>query len=186
MILTFSFIFYSLNTDETATYFSILATTYGTTLGNSNTDGYSKLEWFFFVLITLFNFIIMLNLLISILSDTYGRVKENQIVADSQELASMIIEVEMMMFWRVKGTEKHFLHVCRDENSVDSTDDRLISTKFRTMSEKCKTYNHIIQENLNELNYIKSDLEERNYEFKDIIDQIKRKYKLDTGKRKDS
>ena len=44
--------------------------------------------------------LVMLNLLIAIMSDTYERVSNSMIEADGKELNSLIIEQEKMLYWR--------------------------------------------------------------------------------------
>ncbi|OMJ94849.1 hypothetical protein SteCoe_1872 [Stentor coeruleus] len=178
-ILAFSFIFYSLlgkNTDQK--YYVTFVETYSTTLGNSNTDGYSKVQWLFYLLITLFNFIIMLNLLISILSDTYTRVKDMQIIADGQELASMVVEVEMMLFWRSKLNEKQYVHLCRDQSVEESSEHKMVMTKFKAMNMKCNEYERAVSDNLDAVTSMRDDIKYQNDNFMVIIDQIKEKYGL--------
>ncbi|OMJ84088.1 hypothetical protein SteCoe_14837 [Stentor coeruleus] len=53
-----------------------------------------------FFLASLLNPIIMLNLLIAIMGDTYDRVQEDQIVADYREMTELILEAEYLAFWR--------------------------------------------------------------------------------------
>jgi len=58
-----------------------------------NFDGNaSTAVWIFFLLNTVFSTVVMLNLLIAIISDTYARVKENAESAAYQEKARMISE----------------------------------------------------------------------------------------------
>lgn len=59
---------------------------------------FSSLEWGIFVLASLIQPIIMLNVLISIMGDTFDRVQEGFEVADNLELTEMILEVETLMF----------------------------------------------------------------------------------------
>ena len=49
---------------------------YRVNLGDFDLDGYDWVSWVFFILATLVNQVIMLNLLISIMGDTYDRVQE--------------------------------------------------------------------------------------------------------------
>lgn len=177
-ILAFSFIFFALNTDDTIKYYNVFVNTYSNSVGNTD-EVASKIEWLFYVLITLFNFTIMLNLLISILSDTYKRVKDNKIVADTLELALMIQEVEMMLFWRRGRNDKQFLHICRSQGSDQVGLERIVVNKFRGMTEKCKLYEHMMDENLGRLNDMKENMELRNLEFKKVIKKLGKKYQLE-------
>ncbi|OMJ83953.1 hypothetical protein SteCoe_15051 [Stentor coeruleus] len=176
-ILAFSFIFYSLlgiNPDQK--YYETFVETYSTTLGNSNTQGYSKTQWFFYLLITLFNFIIMLNLLISILSDTYIRVKDMQIIADGQELASMVVEVEMMLFWRSELNDKQYVHLCRDQSVEEASEHKMAMTKFKAMNMKCNEYERVVSDNLDAVTAMRDNIKSQNDGFLAIINQIKDNY----------
>jgi len=55
---------------------------YMVSIGDFNTDNFSifgeAIAWFFFILSSLFVLIVMLNLLISIVSDTFTRVNEDK------------------------------------------------------------------------------------------------------------
>ena len=56
-----------------------------------------------FFLASLLNPIIMLNLLIAIMGDTYDKVQEDQIVADYREMTELILEAEYLVFWNKKN-----------------------------------------------------------------------------------
>lgn len=175
-ILAFSFIFYAL--DSSGDYYSTFVITYSTTLGNSDTSNYDKLQWLFYLFITLFNFIIMLNLLISILSDTYARVNEMQMIADGKELASMVMEVEMMMFWRKTLNKKEFVHVCRDESNEEIVDSVVILGKFKAMNLAFGNYESKVENSISELERMKGDIAYENDIINDLIRGVTEKYKL--------
>jgi len=62
--------------------------------------------------------LIMLNLLIAIMSDTYERVTTGMVEADGKELNSLIIEQESVMFWNYNVKEKsHFHWVVKTDGS---------------------------------------------------------------------
>jgi hypothetical protein len=50
--------------------------------------------------------LIMLNLLIAIMSDTYERVTTGMIEAEYKELNSLILEQENLMFWIKKDSNQ--------------------------------------------------------------------------------
>lgn len=178
-ITAFSFIFYSLLEDNRDQNFYVtFVDTYSTTLGNTSTEGYSQLEWLFYVLITLFNFIIMLNLLISILSDTYNRVKEQEIIADGQELASMILEVELMLFWRSDMNEKEYIHLCRDQSAEEASEEKFVMTKLKSMTIKCFDYEKAAINSLTTIQNMKNDIKSQNEQLSTMINKIKAKYKI--------
>jgi hypothetical protein len=124
----FSFIFY-LRNPETP-FLMYLTTSYRLDLGDFNTDYTVVFDWVVFFLATMLNPMIMLNLLISILSDTAARVMADNYVANLQELNHMIIEVERVMFWKKNITKKHFLHLCNFVEDDPQSDKQLERCKF--------------------------------------------------------
>jgi hypothetical protein len=54
--------------------------------------------------------LIMLNMLIAIMSDTYARVMSEIVPSDFFELNQMIVEVEKLFFWRRQQGKPQFLH----------------------------------------------------------------------------
>ena len=53
---------------------------------------FNKLEWFIFIVAVLFVPLIMLNMLIAIMGDTYDRVKEESIKRDQHEIVWLLFE----------------------------------------------------------------------------------------------
>jgi hypothetical protein len=74
-------------------------------LGDFSTDGFNtkdeEMLWIFFLLNSMIILIILLNLLIAIMGDTFDRVQETQENSMFKELASMILENEFL-FSRVR------------------------------------------------------------------------------------
>ena len=52
-----------------------------------------------FIFASIFMPLIMLNLLISIMGNTFGRVSDSMELADGAELNSLILEQETLMIW---------------------------------------------------------------------------------------
>jgi WD40 repeat protein len=67
-----------------------------------------------FFMASLLNPIIMLNLLIAIMGDTYDRVQEDQIVADYREMTELILEAEYLAFWS-KNNKAMFKYIIRSD-----------------------------------------------------------------------
>lgn len=57
---------------------------------------FNRLEWFLFIVAVLFVPLIMLNMLIAIMGDTYDRVKEESIKRDKHEIAYLLYEYELV------------------------------------------------------------------------------------------
>ena len=75
-----------------------LTVSYRLNLGDFNTDFEKPFDWTIFFFATVINPLIMLNLLISIMGNTYARVKEGNDIANFQELTEMILEIEKLIF----------------------------------------------------------------------------------------
>lgn len=60
--------------------------------GDFNVDDYNTPEWILFVVATVFIPLIMFNMLIAIMSDTFERVSNSMESTDGRELNSLILE----------------------------------------------------------------------------------------------
>jgi hypothetical protein len=65
-------------------------------------DNPSNSLWIVFIVSSFFITLIMMNLLIAIMSDTYDRVMNDITATDGWELNQMILEQESIMFWKKK------------------------------------------------------------------------------------
>ena len=142
--LAFGFIYFALDdadSDEIATY---LRNSYKFNLSDYDTETYDTLEWLVFLAASMINIIIMLNLLIAIFSDTYTRVKENRIIADQLELASLIYEGEVGLFYKRKIIDYKYLHIFTDQEAVVESDQ--ISSQVKSLKKKINTMQKSIYE----------------------------------------
>ena len=57
-----------------------------------------------FIVASIFMPLIMLNLLIAIMSDTFARVNSTMVEADGKELNDLILEQENLMVWNKGNT----------------------------------------------------------------------------------
>jgi WD40 repeat protein len=88
---------------------------------------------FLIVLATVFNCIIMMNLLISILGTTYGRVNDDSLVEGLKQLTNLIIEAESVLFLRKGRKKRTFLHICEEYNPPEVAADD-IRLRFKTVN----------------------------------------------------
>ena len=116
--LAFTFMVISLGDSQSYSNFSMISDTYLLNFGSFIiSDDSGSLQWLCFVISSLINFLIMVNLLISIIGDTYDKVQSYKAIADRRELAEMILEIEELMIWKRKQQRKHYFHmVCSDSN----------------------------------------------------------------------
>jgi hypothetical protein len=87
--------------------------------GDFSYDDYNAAQWTLFVLSSIFMPLVMLNLLIAIMSDTFERVNNSMVEADGKELNSMILEQENMLFWNRSANERTHLHWAHYTDSSD-------------------------------------------------------------------
>lgn len=119
---------------EPAPFTSYIATAYLLNLGDFDTEGYGAFEWLIFFCASVINPLIMLNLLISIMGDTYARVQEGQEVADMKELTGMVIEGEYLLFCKRNQGRKTYMQICKEEEVTSpeiNTEERIERIKKR-------------------------------------------------------
>lgn len=81
--------------------------TFGATLKQEFIDVYAGFEpgeyllnaWIIFIGKAILIPIVMLNMLIAIMQDTFDRVMMTQVAADYKEKAGLILDIEQMLFW---------------------------------------------------------------------------------------
>ena len=67
--------------------------------GDFSTDDYNLAEWVLFIIASIFIPLVMFNMIIAIMSDTFERVTTGMVEADGNELNTLILEQESIMFW---------------------------------------------------------------------------------------
>ena len=133
--VAFSFVFERL-LHRSDTYFKYLSASWEINVGGFDSANYDNWMYLSFFIHTIFNPILMLNLLISIMSHTFDRVESNILVADSRELAGMILEGELVYVWRRKINKSTFLHVCKSlEVIVQENEMKKLRTRVNNLGE---------------------------------------------------
>jgi hypothetical protein len=111
---TLSFgVLYFLSADKESDIWSIWTAPYELNMGvTDRINNHGKTTYIYFFLASVINVIIMLNLLISILGDTFDAFQLNASQMDFFEMAELVHEVESLMFWKRGEKSKRFLHLC--------------------------------------------------------------------------
>ena len=149
---SFSLIFRVLmEKDDTQLFY--LTASWEINVGGFDTSNYSSIMYLAFFLHTVINPLIMLNLLISILGDTFDRVSEKTVVADCKELAGMVLECELFFFFNKSKKNKSYLHICEGLKDSYKTDDSML----RKIKDKMKTLKTMQKTVISELNEIKKN-----------------------------
>ena len=118
--IAFSLIFYIVNTEDKSLN-EVLLNTYILNYGEFNTDDYNSGEWVVFFIASMSNPLILLTMLVAIMGDTYDKVQEQQLVADSKEMAELVLEAEALLFWSRNKNKKYYLQLCDNvKHEVDN------------------------------------------------------------------
>lgn len=132
-VVAFSLMFKAFDEEFNTSFFPFLTFSYSILLGNWDIPTSPNFYSLVLFLATILNPVISLNLLIAILSDTYKTVNINRVIADSQELANMILEVETLLFWKRNQNYKKYIHIVENDSVEDLED-----TEYDTTVEKMK------------------------------------------------
>mmetsp|Transcript_28267 Transcript_28267/g.27957 ORF Transcript_28267/g.27957 Transcript_28267/m.27957 type:complete len:234 (+) Transcript_28267:1417-2118(+) len=103
-------------------FFHAVTQAYQTNLGDyPGIEDYGMYFWLYFFMFTVINPIIMLNLIINLMGDTFNRVEDQKITADTFELIKMLIEAETLLFWRRNYGKKEYLQICQEDEFSEET-----------------------------------------------------------------
>ena len=102
-------------------------------IGRFNMAGYNSIQILLVVLASVFNVIIMLNLVVSILRGTYNRVNNNSVVENYRQLTQLVIESESFLVTRRKNKQKTIIHLCEKYNPLKAPAANLINIKMKTV-----------------------------------------------------
>lgn len=80
------------------------------------------LDWLIFGLAAILNLIILLNMIIAIMGETFSRVRENIELADCLEITEMVLEVETSFYFNRHKGEKTYFHLCEAESTGGKDD----------------------------------------------------------------
>ena len=102
------------NSTKASSYYEFLGFTYMTTIGeyssfDKDIKDFPSVAITIFTLTSIINTIVMMNLLISIMGDTFDRVQQGRNVTDFKELVSMIYEMETLLYWKKPENYKVYL-----------------------------------------------------------------------------
>lgn len=142
-IIGFSIISYvnDLSGVEKFTQIQEIYKTYELTLGSFNkNNNYDVAQWTILTLISLILCIIIFNIMISLLGDSFEKVQTDSLSADTQELLEMIFEVENMIVMRRDRNNVYYFHFAdnyfKDEEDTWEGRIRVVSKCMERMSLK--------------------------------------------------
>lgn len=143
--------------------FNIIGYTYMTTIGEYQSFGkevssFNALSIVIFILASIINTIVMMNLLISIIGDTFDRIQQELVIRDMKLLADMIYEIENLMIWKKNIARSYFIHVILAKDQANENGfswdgkvkeiQRSVNVAFENISKQIKDNNTEVKEML--------------------------------------
>jgi prefoldin subunit 5 len=155
---TLGFGFFLFITDSKRNYNLVWLEAFGLNFGNadlgSEFDSDTWLNYIVFFVATIVNVVLMLNLLISILGDSYDRFQMNQVQFDYEERAELILEVLIIRsaFSKIIGwVEGEYIHVCLSpDQTIEEVNDSW-EGKLRFMNTKSDKNNKALKEKVDSI-----------------------------------
>ena len=157
--VAFALMFRAFDSDINSDFFPYLTDSYNIILGGWENPHEPKFYSLILFLATLLNPIVSLNLLIAILTDTFETVKNDEVEADSQELAAMIVEVETLIFWNREKNLKKFIHLI-EKDRADAEDEPEIEALVKNVRSKLNDLADGLKYHNSSLTKFKSKVEE--------------------------
>ena len=124
----FGVLYYIARRDEIS-FQALWINPYGLNFGNNPTDADPEnytLVYIIYVCATMIDVILMLNLLISILGNTYGNFKSREDIIDYRAIAEMILKIQRIHIWKKKFSRKMYFHAIEAIAIKDSSEDIVV------------------------------------------------------------
>ncbi|OMJ79728.1 hypothetical protein SteCoe_20208 [Stentor coeruleus] len=77
-------------------------------------DQQKPMQYLYFMMASVINVIIMLNLLISILGDSFDSFQVDAEQIDCLEMTELVLELETLMYWNKDANQKSYLQICKN------------------------------------------------------------------------
>lgn len=133
---------------------------------NSLYADYNPLQFFMFVVFTFFIPLLLMNMLIAIMSDSYARVQANIISANARSIASMVLEMEEIVHFFKPSEQKensyYFLFFTAQQGEGDGGDSGEWEGVVGSLKAILKDQIHHLYEKLEELEQTKTTGKEKN------------------------
>ena len=139
-----------IGTTTNSSFLEILKTSYDVLLGEFEGAEYDNLQWVVFMLGSLLNLVIMLNLLISIISDSFDRINFEKKESDTRIRLKLIIEVENCLFWRRNKAEMAYLYFVHEYGGEEPGEEEWES-RVRKLHNDTEVVKHKVEENSREI-----------------------------------
>ncbi|CAG9330653.1 unnamed protein product [Blepharisma stoltei] len=165
-------------TDPEMSLSDVWSQSYELNMGNFDNSGFSFFQYSCFTFASLINVVLMLNLLISTLGESFQKFKAIAMELDAKEMLQDVIEFESMMFWKRNEGERMYMQKCDHFQNISA------ESKLGSLSNKIDKLKHIVKQNekllrerfgLEESKILKTKLESKVNEMKQSIAELDKK-----------
>ncbi|CAG9322176.1 unnamed protein product [Blepharisma stoltei] len=172
----FGIVFYVLKLNEFIK--DALLRAYTLNYGEFNIDTeWSGFSTFLDLFASFFTTLIMLNIIISIMGDTYDKVSENSEANDQKEFAALIMEVESIMIWNREMNVPYYVHQCAIKESEVQEDSSKWSGKMNVIKKSVKGIHTKCKNIRNEMKSLKLMIKEFPKNLKSEVNKLVEKQK---------
>lgn len=137
-IITAIILAYYSDSQSVYTFKELVVNIYSLSYGQFEIEKDTEMQKFVFVVATLTITLVMLNLIIALMSDVFVRVKSAIVIADRKEMASIILEVDSILWMRkyTKKTTRRYIQQCSvaESRTLTSVIQRETSQIINTIS----------------------------------------------------
>ena len=128
---------------EEKNIFELWSAPYQLNMGETmDADKVSSATYIYFMMASVINVILLLNLLISILGDSFDSFQIDATQIDYLEQAELILEIESLMFWKRNLNERKFMQTCQvltvEENQEWEGRSKMMMTAMKKMKYEIK------------------------------------------------
>ncbi|CDW79841.1 serine threonine protein kinase [Stylonychia lemnae] len=148
--------------------------TYRLSFGDFDTSEFSLQEWVLFIISSFFIPLVLFNLIIAVMGDTYDRVQTSALSVDLKEQAKLVMEVEGLFRIKEKPNciKLQRLLICHNaEIGEDSSEQFQWEGKIKTLSKNIQKIDDKIQGTLN----MKQDILDAVDEVKTMVKKLQQK-----------
>ncbi|CDW80622.1 wd-40 repeat protein [Stylonychia lemnae] len=151
--------------------------TYKLSFGDFDTEEFTVQQWILFIISTFFIPLVLFNLIIAVMGDTYDRVQTSAASVDLKEQAKLVLEVEGLLNFKNKGQQVNLkrLLICHDAELGENAPEQMMwEGKIKILTKMIQKVDEKVQGSLN----MKQDLFNAVDEVKSMVKSIKMKLDL--------
>ncbi|CDW88467.1 UNKNOWN [Stylonychia lemnae] len=163
--------------DQVQMFVNSLQFTYMLSFGDFETSGFTAQQWILFIISTFFIPLVLFNLIIAVMGDTYDRVQTLATSVDLKEQAKLVMEVEGLLNLKNKTSNKKLqrLLICHNaEIGQDAPEQLLWEGKIKILTKIIQRVEEKVQGTIS----MRQDILDAVDEVKTIVKKEKEKKEL--------